>query len=191
MNEVLRRECEAPRCAGLLLTALLLVAATRGFGGESMTKVGSGITITTSDGTSISDVSCYCWPVTPSDSTPGTQEVKVNGSSLVQLPGGAQLWVGLVSDAGSASWSFAVSSFSTAWADDEWETIAAWTVDPSSGNRIAPDDDGLQACTGGSVPASLYKKLEPVDGSDADELSVKLDGAPSGSAGCRIIAFAK
>ncbi len=35
MYELPRRKCESSRCAGLLLAALLLVAATRGFCGEA------------------------------------------------------------------------------------------------------------------------------------------------------------
>ncbi|HTW90462.1 MAG TPA: hypothetical protein VMH22_01995 [bacterium] len=189
MYEIPRRKCAAPRCAGLLVAALLLVAATRGFCAEDMQKIGSGITIPGEE--QVTGVDCYCWPPNHPDGTPQEDNIEPGGSADVQMPQGTELWVGLISGAGSASWTLEVSSFAAAWEDDEWMTNEVWKVDSLTDNRIAPNDSGLQSCAKGSVPVSIYKKLGPVDGTDADVLRVNLNSNPSGNAGFRIIVFAK
>jgi hypothetical protein len=193
MNEIPSRECEAPRCAGLLLAALLLVTATRGLCGEDMEKIGSGFTMSTSGEESISGVDCFRWPATPADSSPRESDMGVGGSALVDLPRYERLWVGLISDARAAWWALDVSS-SYNEEDDDWEPIDAWSIDSLSGNRIASNEGGpwnKQLDAKEPVPASIYKKLRPVDGSAADQLMVGLNSNPSGKAGCRIVVFAK
>ena len=209
MSNVPRRKCEAsrvspgesrpcakaPRRTGLLLAALLVAALTQGLYGESMGQVVSAATVVTVSEQSepiVSNLDCFWWPVIRPDSSSPECSLGVKGSHFVDLPRYEKLWVGLVSDAPASSWTLEVSSAAAA-EEDDWETLATWDVDSVAGNRIGSDDGGpgnRLFCAKSSVPATVSKKLKPIDGSDADQLVVRLNGSPSGKTGFRVVVFA-
>jgi hypothetical protein len=197
MYELPRRKCESPRRVGLLLAALLLVAATRGFCGEAMGKVPSIANVVTVVGDSepvAYHLDCYWWPAPQADGSSPTCTLGVKGSVLLQLPSSDKLWVGLVSDAPAASWTLEVSSAYAAEEDWDWEAIDTWEVDSVADNRIGSLAAGVENkwfCAQSSVPAPIVRQLKTVDGSNADELSVRLDSNPSGKAACRVVVFAR
>ena len=180
----------------VLVAALLLVAMTRRAWGEPMGQVSSAATVVTVSEQSeptVSKLDCFWWPAIEPDSSSPERSFGVKGSSFVDLPHYEKLWVGLVSDAQQASWTLDVSSAAAA-EDGDWEALVTWNVDSLSGNRIGSDEGGPgneQFCAKGSVPASISKKLKPVDGEDADQLVVRLNSDPSDKASCRVVVFAK